>query len=106
MRRAGRNDRVETVFVSGTVDAVPPHAFVRSLERGISAGPAVVAVNACGARPVIYVLEGLMEVDTVGAAFDAEDLSGRYTPTQDAVRARRDSLIAHTPSACLVRADA
>ena len=99
-------DRVETVFVSGTVSSMPDRAFVRSLERGLTAGPAVVAVDPCGARPVIYVLDGLMEIDTTGAAFDAEMLSGYHAPTRDSVEARRDSILAATTPECLIRSEA
>ena len=98
-------DRVETVFVSGTVASMPDRAFVRSLERGFTAGPAAVAVNPCGARPVIYVLDGLVEIDTTGAAFDAEVLNGYHAPTRDSVEARRDSILAATPPECLVRSE-
>ena len=99
-------DRVETVFVSGAVESMPDHAFVQSLERGVTAGTVVVAVNPCGARPVIYALEGLVQIDTTNAAFDAEVLNGYYAPTRDSVNARRDSILSSTPPECLIRAEA
>ena len=101
----GENNRVETVFVSDTVDAMPDRAYVRSLERGITGGPFIIAVNPCGDRDVIYVLQGLGEIDTTRASFDAEMLNGAYAPTRDSVRQRRDSLIANTPSECFIRVE-
>ena len=96
------DDRLHEVYVAGPTDAPPSENYVRLLARGVTGGPNVVAVDTCGARDRVYLLEGLFAVDTTAAPFDVEDLTGNYGPTREAVYAKRDSLFAARPS-CLVR---
>ena len=96
------DDRAHEVYVAGTVDAPPSQDYIRLLARGVTGGPNVVAVDTCGARERVYLLEGLFDVDTTAAPFDVEDMTGNFAGTRESVFAKRDSLFAARPS-CFVR---
>ena len=90
------------VYVAEPTDTPPARDRVRLLARGVTGGPNVVAVDTCGARARVYLLDGMFDVDTTTAPFEVEDLTGSFAGTREAVNARRDSLLAARPS-CFVR---
>ena len=98
--------RVDVIYASQRHRNTPAQDRVKSLERGITGGPSVVAVDSCGTRDRLYIVAGMFDIEASSSPFDVVDVSGThvvgaYGMDQDIARVRRDSLRASS-SDCLV----
>ena len=101
--------RLDLIYAAAPSSSTQARDRVKSLERGITGGPATVAVDSCGSRDRLYIVQGLFDVEVSSSPFDVEDVSGNHVVgefgmDQGVARAKRDSLRASS-SHCLVWSD-